>query len=86
MKTLPLSDVKANLSELVDSVDRRDESITITRNGKAVAVIVSTNEYDGWRETAEILRDRDLMKEIRAGMRDLRKSRKRFTLDELFGG
>ena len=34
MKVLPLSEVKTKLSELVDVVERRDESITITRNGR----------------------------------------------------
>ena len=43
MKVLPLSEVKTKLSELVDVVERRDESITITRNGKPVAMIVSKN-------------------------------------------
>jgi prevent-host-death family protein len=40
MKTMPLSEVKTKLSELVDAVER-DEVVTITRNGKPVAIIVS---------------------------------------------
>ena len=84
MKILPLSDVKANLSELVDTVDRRDEAITITRNGKAVAILVSKDEYDGWKETVEIMRDPEFMEEIRRGLRQLQRTRKRYTLDELF--
>lgn len=84
MKVLPLSAVKAKLSELVDVVDRRDEPITITRNGKPIAIIVSKEEYDGWHETVEILRDPRLMKEIRDGIRRLARTKKRQTLDELF--
>ena len=41
VKTLPLSDAKARLSELVEEVTSRDEVITITRNGRPVAVLVS---------------------------------------------
>ena len=85
MKVLPLSAVKAKLSELVDVVERRAESITITRNGKAVAIIVSKDEYDGWHETAEILRDPEFVSEIRNGIRKLAKTRKRYTVDELLG-
>ena len=48
MKTMRLSEVKTKLSELVDAVERRDEVVTITRNGKPVAIIVSKDEYDGW--------------------------------------
>ncbi len=83
MKILPLSEVKTRLSELIDVVERRDEEITITRNGRAIAVIVSKDEYDGWNETVEILRDSEFMKEIRDGIRALRRTKKRYTIDEL---
>ena len=85
MKVLPLSEVKTKLSELVDVIERRDESITITRNGKPVAMIVSKDEYEGWHETSEILRDPEFLGEIRQGIRDLARTRKRFTVDELLG-
>ena len=85
MKVLPLSEVKTKLSELVDVVERRDESITITRNGKPVAMIVSKDEYEGWHETSEILRDSEFLREIRDGIRTLARTRKRHTLDQLFG-
>ena len=85
MKILPLSEVKSKLSELVDVVERRDESITITRNGKAVAIIVSKDEYEGWHETTQILRDPEFISEIRDGIRKLARTRKRYTVDALFG-
>ena len=84
MKILPLSEVKTRLSELVDIVERRDESVTVTRGGKPVAVIVSKDEFEGWQESLEILRDRDLMKEIRSGIRALKRTKKRYTLEEIF--
>ena len=84
MKVLPLSEVKSKLSELVDAVERRDEEVTITRNGRAVAIIVSKDEYEGWRETVEITKDRKFMKEIRAGLRSLQRAKKRYTVQELF--
>ena len=84
MKTMPLSEVKTKLSELVDAVERRDEAITITRNGKSVAVIVSKDEYESWQETVDIMRDRKFMSEIRKGIRALKGTRKRYTLNELF--
>ena len=84
MKVLPLSEVKTKLSELVDSVERRDEALTITRNGKPVAIIVSKEEYDSWHETVEILRDAQFVREIREGVRRLARTRKRHTIDELF--
>ena len=85
MKVLPLSEVKTKLSELVDVVERRDESITITRNGKPVAMIVSKNEYEGWHETSEILGDPEFVREIRDGIRSVARTRKRYTVNELLG-
>ena len=85
MKVLPLSEVKAKLSELVDVVQRRDESITITRNGRPVAMIVSKDEYEGWHETSEIMRDPDFLREIRGGIRGVARTKRRYTLEELFG-
>ena len=84
MKTMPLSEVKTKLSELVDAVEGRDEVVTITRNGKPVAIIVSKDEYDGWLETVEIMRDAKFMKEIRRGIRSLKRTKKRYALDGLF--
>lgn len=84
MKTMPLSEVKTKLSELVDAVERRDEEVTITRNGKPVAIIVSRDEYEGWRETVEIMKDEKFLREIRKGIRALKRTKKRYSLDELF--
>ncbi len=84
MKTIPLSEVKAKFSELIDVVERRDEVVTITRNGKPVAIIVSKDEYEGWQETLEIMRNDKFMREIRRGIESLKRIRKRYTLNELF--
>ena len=48
------------------------------------AVLISADEYEGWRETREIMRNRALMKEIRQGLRQLEKGR-RFSFEEVFG-
>ncbi|OGL45304.1 MAG: prevent-host-death protein [Candidatus Schekmanbacteria bacterium RBG_16_38_10] len=84
MKTLPLSEVKMKLSKLIDRVTASDEEIVITRNGRPTAVIVSTDEFESLKETAEILSDKDFMKEIKKGIRDLKNKPKLYTLQELF--
>ena len=85
MKILPLSEAKAKLSGLVDDVERRDEEIVITRNGRPAAVLVSPDEYESWKETRAIRADKDLMREIRAGLSALRTRKARlYTLQELF--
>lgn len=83
MKTLPLSEVKMKLSSLVEDVATRDEEICITRNGKAVAIMVSPEEFEAWRETLAIRVDRALMREIKKGLR--RSKHIYATVDELLG-
>ena len=83
MKTLPLAEVKAKLSRLVDEVAKTDEEIVITRNGRPAAVLVSPGEYDSLRETQAIRSDREPMAEIRRGLRALKRGGKIYTLDEL---
>ena len=84
MKVLPLSEVKMKLSQLVEEVSSLDEEITITRNGKTVAIIVSPDAFDSWKETLAIHADAELMAEIRRGLEDIKKKRKLYTLEELF--
>ncbi len=83
MKTLPLAEVKAKLSRLVDQVAETDEQVVITRNGRPAAVLVSPDEYEGWKETQAIRSDREFMIEIRRGLRALARGAKIYTLEEL---
>ena len=83
MKVIPLSAVKMKLSQLVEEVSSLDEEITITRNRKPVAIIVSPDEFDSWKETLAIRADAELMAEIRRGLENIKKKRKLYTLEEL---
>ena len=83
MKTLPIAQVKANLSRLVDQVVETDEEIVITRNGRPAAILVSPDEYEGLTETQAIRSDRELVAEIRRGLQMLKRGGKIYTLEEL---
>jgi len=85
MKTLSLSEAKMKLSKLVDTVSTTDEEVVITKNGRPAAVLVSPDEFEGWKETNLIRSDRVLMQEIKKGLSALKKKRaKLYTLEELF--
>ena len=85
MKTLPLSEVKAKLSRLIDDVSARDEEVVITRNGVPAAVLVSADEYGCWQETLAVRADTELMRDILEGLRALKEARSKiYTLEELF--
>ncbi len=78
MKTMPLVEVKNNLSKIVDQVETLQEEITITRNGRPAAVIVNPEEYEGWKETIAIRSDAEFMGEIRKGIKALKRKSKRY--------
>ena len=49
--TAPLTDVRNNLSEIVDEIDRTGTQCVITKHGRPVAVILSSDEYESLVET-----------------------------------
>jgi prevent-host-death family protein len=57
MNTLPLATVRNQLSSLVDDVTRTHASLTITRNGKPAAVVISADDYESIMETLALLND-----------------------------
>jgi prevent-host-death family protein len=84
METLSLSEAKMKLSELIEKVQSTDAEIIITKNGRPAAVLVSPDEFEGWRETIAIKSDGDLMTEIKKGISALKKKPRVYTLEELF--
>lgn len=84
MRALSVSEAKMKLSGLIDTVNATDEEIMITKNGRPAAVLVSPEEFESLKETVAVRSDSALMKEIRKGLRALKKKRaKLYTLDEL---
>jgi antitoxin YefM len=75
MRVLPLAEVKAKLSQLVTDVAATAEEVTITKNGRATAVLVSYEEFESWKEMLAIVSDQEFLAEIRKGMAELKKGR-----------
>lgn len=88
MRILPLAEAKAKLSQLVAAVAATDEEITITKNGRATAVLISYEEFESWKETLAILSDQEFVAEIWKGIAELKKGRGKIfrarDLDRLF--
>lgn len=57
MPTLPLATVRNQLSALIDDVARTHATLTITRNGKPAAVVMSADDHDSIMETLALLND-----------------------------
>jgi prevent-host-death family protein len=54
---LPLAEVKAKFSEMVDRVEQQHDRITVTRNGRPAAVLMSADELAALEDTLDLLSD-----------------------------
>ncbi len=81
-ETLPLSYVRAHLSEITDRVEGEQERVIVTRNGRAAAVLVSPDDLESLEETLAVLSDPELMRQIREGEAAIRAGDS-VTLEEL---
>jgi prevent-host-death family protein len=73
MDAVPLTEAKAHLSELVDRVDREHDRVTVTKNGRVAAILISEAELAGLEETLDILGDPELMASLRKSRRQAAK-------------
>ena len=64
-RTMPISEVKTRLPELVTGVAEQEEEIVVTRNGKPAAVLVNFAEYERLKDSLDVLSDSALMSQIR---------------------
>ena len=64
MSTMPLSEVKARLSEIADEVYRTHERVHITRNGREYVVLMSAEDLESIEATLELLSDPQAIAEI----------------------
>jgi antitoxin YefM len=65
MSTESLREVRDHFSEVVDRVEREHDRVTITRNGRPAAVILSPDDLAQLEETLEILSDPEALADIR---------------------
>ena len=72
---LPITDVKRDLLKLVKKVGELNQIIAITKKGKATALLMSMEEYEGLIETIEILSDPDLVRKLKKARRDVAKGK-----------
>ena len=84
-KTMPISEVKTRLPELVSGVAEREEEIVVTRNGKPAAVLVNYDEYERLKDTLDVLSDPVLMKQIGQSKDFYAKRRRGQSFESVFG-
>lgn len=65
MTTEPLREVRDHFSDVVDRVERHHERVTVTRNGRPVAVLISPADLAELEETLDVLSDPEALADIR---------------------
>jgi antitoxin YefM len=64
MDVLPLAEVKARLSEIVGRVAGEHDRVTVTRNGRPAAVLMSPDDLESLEETLAVLSQPGALHEI----------------------
>ena len=83
-KTIPITEARAKLPQIVKAADQRLERTVVTSNGKPVAIIMSYDEFQAWEETLEILGDPEAVKALREADKELARG-KTFSYEQVFG-
>lgn len=84
IKTIPVSEARQTLPDLVARMRKLMDRVIITRKGKPEAVIMGIDEYESWVETLELMSRLETVKGIREGLADLKAGRSR-SFEEVFG-
>ena len=70
-ETLPLAEIKAHLSEIVDRVESEHERITLTRRGRPAAVLISPQDLEALEDSLELLADPRARRAIERGRKEI---------------
>lgn len=65
MTVEPLREVRDHFSDVIARVEREHERVTVTRNGRPVAVILSPDDLAELEETLAVLGDPETLAETR---------------------
>ena len=80
---IAVTKAKAKLLDMIRNVDDRDDTIAITKNGIPKAVIMSIEQYEAMCETMAIMADQDMMKQMRASIKDMQEKKTLVDLEDI---
>jgi prevent-host-death family protein len=70
MTTVPSTELREKLSDVLDDVETTGAEYVITRHGRPIAVVLSHDEYESMIESLNILSDPETMAAIAEGDED----------------
>jgi prevent-host-death family protein len=69
-KVMPVTTVKKNLLNIIKNMTDEDFTVTVTKNGVAVGVMMTPSRYESLLETIEIFADPATLKALAASEKD----------------
>ncbi len=69
-KILPITTIKKNLLDIIKEMADEDSTVTVTKNGLPVGIMMTPDRYEGLLETIEILSDQKVLESLVASGRD----------------
>ncbi|MBL0216592.1 MAG: type II toxin-antitoxin system Phd/YefM family antitoxin [Myxococcales bacterium] len=80
-KIIPISDLQTQAKKYVDQVKETDQPVVITQRGRAAAVLISVETYDGLVATRDEMSYPDWEARLRRAQRESKQG-KRVSLDD----
>lgn len=71
MTILPLSEVKARLSEIAEEVAATHERVQVTKNGRDYVVLIAAEDLESMEATLELLADPAAQERIASSENDI---------------
>jgi prevent-host-death family protein len=82
-KILPVTKVKREFLDILKAMEEDYSTVTVTRNGEPVGVMMTPDRYESLLETIEILSDKNILRSLKASQKDF-KSGKVYTHKEVW--
>ena len=69
---LPVTKVKRELLEILRAMEEDYATVTVTRNGQPVGIMMTPDRYEALLETIEILGDSKILQALKASNKDFK--------------
>ena len=72
---MPVTKAKHGLLDIIKGMQEDDSTITLTRNGEPVGVMMTPDRYEALLETIEVLADKKVLAALKASDKDFQAGR-----------
>lgn len=74
-KILPVTQVKRNLLKIITDIVNDESTISVTKNGEPVSVMMTHQRYEALLETIEVLADKNVLVSLARSSNDFKAGR-----------